>query len=260
MNKVKYYQIVTEDRTASIIIYGDITSWPWLESDVSAFNIIKEIDELDVDQINVYINSYGGEVAEAIAIYSALQRHKATITTYCDGFACSAASIIFCAGTKRVINKIAMLMIHNAWSYACGNADEMRKAADDIEKISKCSIEAYKSVCNIDENKIKELMDNETWLTADEALEYGFATEIAERKANNDVASQSVVEVIRQALISKAPKGNNNEALFESIENCIENKFNELVAGFVKQPEQNLDQQQKINDYFKNFFANMAKD
>lgn len=81
MNKGKYYQLTVTGKEAALNIYGDITSWPWLESDVSAYNIKQEIDSLDVDTISVYINSYGGEVAEALAIYSALRRNKASVTT-----------------------------------------------------------------------------------------------------------------------------------------------------------------------------------
>ena len=156
----KFYQIneATEKHSADIIIYGEITSWKWLPSDVDAFSIINEINALNVDNINVYINSPGGEVGEAIAIYTALKRHKAKVTTYCDGFACSAASIIFVAGDERIIGKLGMLMVHNCMSYAgYANADELRKIADDTEKINQASIEAYKAVCSVDENKIKEL-------------------------------------------------------------------------------------------------------
>ena len=126
MSKKVFYQITRDDdtRTADINIYGDITgsaeiirSWIGDDGSVSARDIKSEIDGLDVDTINVYINSYGGEVAEALAIYSALQRHKAQVHTYCDGFACSAATIIFCAGDVRTMGSIALMMIHNCMSY-----------------------------------------------------------------------------------------------------------------------------------------------
>ena len=179
--KRKYYQISTEGTRASIDIYGDITSWKWLDSDVTAFDIKKEIDELDVTDIDVYINSYGGEVAEALAIYSALKRNKAAVHTYCDGFACSAATIIFAAGETRTMGKISLLMIHNCMSYVgYANSEELRKAAEDNDKINQSSIEAYKAIVNISEDEIRGLMDAETWISAEEALEMGFATDIAE--------------------------------------------------------------------------------
>ena len=154
VSKKVFYQITRDDdtRTADINIYGDITgsaeiirSWIGDDGSVSARDIKREIDGLDVDTINVYINSYGGEVAEALAIYSALQRHKAQVHTYCDGFACSAATIIFCAGDVRTMGSIALMMIHNCMSYiGYANSEEMRKAAEDNDKINQSSIEAYK--------------------------------------------------------------------------------------------------------------------
>ena len=162
--KQKFYQILTNDRVADINIYGDITSWPWLDSDISAHGIKEEIDGLDVDEINVYINSYGGEVAEALAIYSALKRHSASVHTYCDGFACSAATIIFVAGDVRTMGSIALMMIHNCMSYlGFANSEEMRKAAEDNDKINQSSIEAYKKVTNLSEDELKDMMNAETW-------------------------------------------------------------------------------------------------
>lgn len=210
MKRKKYYQIElnAQSRTADIFIYGEITSWPIFESDVSSFDIVKQINELDVDIINVNINSPGGEVGEAIAIYNALKKHKATVNTYCDGFACSAASIIFCAGSKRYISDIAMLMIHNAMTatgYA--NADELRKIADDIEKINQSSIKAYISATNLEEKKIVELMNAETWLTAAEALEYGFATDIVDYSEDTKPV-QSAMPIIRQAILNNQNENN----------------------------------------------------
>lgn len=134
----QYYQLVTAGNTAELTIYGDITSFPWLESDVSAHNLSARLAELQgVSNINVYINSYGGEVAEGLAIYNALKRHPAQVTTYCDGFACSIASVIFMAGDERVMGNPSRLMIHDAWTSVYGaNADELRKQADDLDNIT----------------------------------------------------------------------------------------------------------------------------
>ena len=133
----KYYALETEGDHATINIFGDITSWPWLESDVSSYNLVQELDALqDTGQIDVYINSYGGEVAEGLAIYSALKRHKAKVITHCEGFACSVASVIFMAGDERVMSNASLLMIHNAWTYTQGNAQELRKEADDLDTIT----------------------------------------------------------------------------------------------------------------------------
>ena len=177
--------------SATINIYGDITSWAWEElGEVSAYNLSKQLDELnDVSEINVYINSYGGEVAEGLAIYNALKRHNAKIKTYCDGFACSIASVIFMAGDERVMGESSLLMIHNAWTWAQGNAEELRKQADDLEKITQASVNAYKAHSTLSEEDIKALMDNETWILPEEATEWGFATAI--EKTENTNTSQN---------------------------------------------------------------------
>lgn len=200
--KRKYYQITEADNRASIDIYGDITSWPWLDSDVSAYDIKKEIDALDVSDIDVFINSYGGEVAEALAIYSALKRNSAAVHTYCDGFACSAASIVFAAGDTRTMGEIGLLMIHNCMSYiGYANSEELRKAAEDNDKINQSSINAYKAATGLEEDKIRELMDAETWITAQEAVELGFATDIAGAE-EDEKPEQSAFSVIRSRLLA----------------------------------------------------------
>lgn len=224
MKKNNYYSLVQQENKATINIYGDICSWAWEEfGEMSAVNLSKKLDEIgDVEQIDVYINSYGGEVAEGLAIYNALRRHKAKIRTYCDGFACSIASVIFMAGDERIMNEASLLMIHNAWTWAAGNAAELRKQADDLEKITQASVEAYKAHSSLSEDEIKTLMDEETWILPTEALEYGFATKVEKTESKN--ANQSV----RQSLfnIIKAHQEADNEEDEENVDD-VDNDVNE---------------------------------
>lgn len=211
----KYYSLEKSNNEVDVNIYGDITSSPWLESDASMQTLSKELDSLeDVSQINVYINSYGGEVAEGLAIYNALRRHKAKVVTYCEGFACSIASVIFMAGDERIMSDSSLLMIHNAWTIADGNADQLRKAADDLEKISQASVVAYKTHSNLTEEEIKELMDNETWILPSEAVEYGFATKVqtVKRDKANQSARNSLYDIV------KAYKSNNQVVVENGVE------------------------------------------
>ena len=158
----KYYQLVKNDASADLYIFGDICAWAWPElGEQSGVTIVNQLKELDVDTINVHINSYGGDVSEGLAIYNVLREHKAQIVTICDGFACSAASVVFMAGDRRVMQPASLLMIHNAWTVAMGNAAQLRKTADDIETITQASVEAYKKVATISEEEIKALMDAE---------------------------------------------------------------------------------------------------
>lgn len=196
-----YYSMEKIGQEANINIYGDICSYPFEDTAPTAKSLIAMLDGLeDVSKINVYINSYGGEVAEGLAIYNALKRHKAKVITYCDGFAASIASVIFMAGDERIMNESSLLMIHNAWSWGDGNAEQLRKLADDLEKITQASVIAYKAHSTLSEEEIKALMDKETWILPDEALEYGFATGIekAGKKAASQSAKMSLLEIIKK--------------------------------------------------------------
>lgn len=220
MNK-KYFSLVQEENEANINIYGEITSWDWRESDISSFTLSKQLESLDVNKINLYINSYGGEVAEGLAIYNALKRHKAKVTTYCDGFAASISSVIFMAGDERVMSNASLLMIHNAWAYTAGNANELRKQAADLDVITQASVNAYLSEVNINEEKLKEMLDNETWISPQDALEMGFATSIVNEKKTGKV-SQSVKKSLMKMILndSKNKEGINDE-------NKVEEKIKE---------------------------------
>lgn len=188
----KYYALERNEKEADIYIFGDISSWEFLESDVSSYTLSKELAEMkDVETINVHINSYGGEVAEGLAIYNMLKNHNAKVKTYCDGFACSIASVVFMAGDERVMSDASMLMIHNAWMMTAGNSQQLRKDADDLDKITQGSIAAYLSRINITEDKLKELLDAETWLLPGEAKEMGFATEIVTAKQSEKAAASA---------------------------------------------------------------------
>ena len=195
----KYFQLTTsEDGTiADLDIYGDISSCWWDDDAMSASKLSKQLDELgDVSQINVHINSYGGEVAEGLAIYSALRRHKARVRTTCDGFACSIASVIFMAGDERLMSDASLLMIHNAWTSAWGvNAADLRKLADDMDTITSASKSAYMARVSITEDELTELMDAETWISPADAGDMGFATAI-ETFESGDKASQGARDAL----------------------------------------------------------------
>lgn len=202
MNK-KYFQLTQNNNEVDIQIYGDITSCEWCENDVSSYTLSKQIEGLECDAINVYINSYGGEVAEGLAIYNSLKRHKAKVKTVCDGFACSAASVIFMAGDERVMSTASLLMIHNAWTYAGGNAKELRKQADDLDTITQASINAYMQEVNITEEELKQMLDDETWIAPQEALEKGFITTITNEKDAEEISQSVKKSLIKMIVNSK---------------------------------------------------------
>ena len=199
----KYYsmQIDKNNKVADITIFGEITSWPWLESDVSSYKLSKRLEELKgIEEINVHINSYGGEVSEGWAIYNALLNHSARVNTIVDGFACSIASVIFMAGEKRIMNQISTLMIHNAWTFVGGDMNQIRKQADDLEIINNLSKQVYLNHVNISDVELQQMLDVETYVTSENALKFGFATEIKNETTKN--VSQSAKKSIIQKLIS----------------------------------------------------------
>ena len=202
MKRNLYFSLEKANQTATLNIYGDICSWAWEElGETNAVILSKQLEALgDVNEIHVFINSYGGEVAEGLAIYNALKRHNAKVITYCDGFACSIASVIFMAGDERVMNEASLLMIHNAWTYAIGNSTELRKQADDLEKITQASVEAYKAHSSLSEEEIKSLMDAESWILPEEALSYGFATRIEKTEKAN--ASQNAFKKLFEIIMA----------------------------------------------------------
>ena len=245
----KYYSLETSPEAADLYIFGDITTWPWDEKDKDAYGIVKELRDLETDKINVHINSYGGDVSEGLAIYNVLKNSRAKVTTYCDGFACSAASVIFMAGEERIMNSASLLMIHNAWSRASGDANDFRKQAEDLDKITQASINAYMSRIWITEEELKEKMNAETWMTAQEALADGFATRILEEAEEG--ANQSAFRVIRDRILepkAAAPQGNvpGKENAIDTDE--LAKKVAERIKGLLNAERQKEQQIEKPED------------
>lgn len=201
-------QKADDPKTLDLFIYGDVEAITidWVnctlkESENSANAFRKALEEhSDAEQINIYINSWGGSVAEGTAIYSQLRRHPAQKTVYVDGFACSIASVIAMAGDKIIMPRNTMMMIHNmAWS-VFGNAAELRKAADDLDVINKCGQNAYleKAGGKLDEKTLTELMNAETWLPADRCFELGLCDEVQDRDADMKDAAETIQKVVQR--------------------------------------------------------------
>lgn len=183
MTTKKYFQIKKKtDKKGEIFIYGDIVSEEWFANEVTAPGFKQQLDELgNVSEIDVHINSSGGNVFEGHAIYNMLKMHKAKINIYIDALAASIASVIAMSGDTIFMHKNSFLMIHNSWIMTVGNAKELRDTADLLDKTDEASNQAYLDrALNISEEELKELLDAETWLTASEALEKGFIDEILE--------------------------------------------------------------------------------
>lgn len=164
---------------AEILIYEDIgDSW---FGGVTAKQFSEDLKAVGaVDTIHVRINSAGGDVFTGLAIYRNLVEHKARVIVHIDGFAASIASVIAMAGDEIEISEAAFLMIHDAWAVAIGNADDMRTMAGLLDTTSNSIRDVYCARTGLSASAVDDLMDAETWMTAAEAVEKGFATRMAE--------------------------------------------------------------------------------
>lgn len=239
MERNKRYYMLTEDGdSADLYIFGTITHWgKWDDDDPnrSAYNIVTELQGVKASNINVHINSGGGDVSEGLAIFNTLKNSGKDVTTYCDGFACSAASVVFMAGKHRIMSPASLLMIHNAWMFTEGNADELRKQADDLDKINQTAVEAYKTVAVISEDEIKQMMDDETWISADDALSYGFATEITGNDSGSDPQQSAMAKIRNDLIRSQQSSCLTVEEISDVVSKVIDRKIEERKK---KEPHQ----------------------
>lgn len=192
MDKNKTFWAFSEphEKEVDLYIYSDVTAYS-ADGAVSA-NEFKDVlaNAGDVDRINIYINSNGGDVKEGISIYSQLIRHQARKIVYIDGFACSIASVIAMAGDEVHISNCSSVIIHNAMSLAYGNAEQMRHEADMLDVITENIKNAYLDKANgkITHEKITELMDKESVLSPEDCLQYGLVDVIDKKTSNPDGA------------------------------------------------------------------------
>lgn len=195
--KPRYQMLAgTAPGTAEILLYGEISEWG-----VSALQFAQDLKALgEVSRLKVRINSIGGSVSEGMAIYSTLKNHPAVVTVVVDGIAASMASVIAMAGDVVVMQAGALMMIHNPACNPGGyvGAEELRKGAEYLDKITQAGIAAYNAKTGLPEDEIAAMMAAETWMTAAEAVEKGFA----------DVAGEEVdaTACADLSLFAKAPR------------------------------------------------------
>ncbi len=155
--------------------------------------------------ITVWINSPGGDCVAAAQIYNLLMDYKGNVTVKIDGIAASAASVVAMAGTKVLVSPVSMLMIHNPMTVAMGNSEEMQKAIEMLAEVKESIINAYEIKTSMSRAKISHLMDAETWMDANKAVELGFADEIMKRSRDNDELDAPVVSMLySQAAITNS--------------------------------------------------------
>ena len=177
-NNQSWYSIKAKaNDTAEISIYDEIGFWG-----VSAASFAQDLKDCgnNLKQINLHIHSPGGDVFDGIAIYNLLKNHPANVTVYIDGLAASMASVIAMAGNEVIMPENAMMMIHKPWGIQGGDAEDMRKYADLLDKVENTLIPAYASKTGKTPEELAEMLSAETWLNGKECVEQGFADKLAE--------------------------------------------------------------------------------
>ena len=193
--QLKFWNVMKndEEKSAELILYGSIGSDEYWD-DISDKAFKQDIENLgDVENITLHINSPGGSVFSAVAIANILKNHKAKVTANIDGLAASAATIITSACDTVRMPKNALFMIHNPITFAYGNNQEMQKTVQMLDKVKNSIIETYLNKTKTDKETLSELMDNETWMNAEEAKEYGFIDEILDENVEKEVIENKLI-------------------------------------------------------------------
>lgn len=179
-----------DGKSADVFIMGEITQWAWEElGEMSSVTFKEKLDAVgDVSTINLYVNSPGGSVFEGIAIANMLKRHKARVIGHVEALAASIASNIIASCDEVRMPSNSLLMIHNAMQGVFGNAKELRKAADDLDRINEVQVETYMAKIGnkSTEENIRALMDAESWISAQEAFDIGLCDVVGD--VNQSVA------------------------------------------------------------------------
>ena len=188
MKNNRFWNWVCNEETGAseMYLYGAIAESTWFEDDVTPAMFRSELQKHSGD-VTVFINSPGGDVFAASQIYTMLRNHPGKVTVKIDGIAASAASVIAMAGTKVLMSPVSMMMIHNPMTVAFGDSGEMQKAIDMLGSVKDSIINAYEIKTGLSRTKLSHLMDAETWMDANKAVELGFADEIMQRTTTDEV-------------------------------------------------------------------------
>ncbi|MEE3428569.1 MAG: head maturation protease, ClpP-related [Ruminococcus sp.] len=264
LNKTFNVKQEGDKKILELYLYGDIQDdyidwWTWekVESTTSAKYIKKAIDEAgNISEIIVYINSCGGSVMEGVAIYNILKRHSAFVTVCIDAFAYSVASVIAMAGDKVVMPSNTTMFIHNAWIATSGNSSQLRKTADDLDTINESTKSSYlaKAGEKLSKELLDELMDKETFLTADDAFKYGLCDEIANPIENTNDSK----EIAEQALKNPNFNDSSKRAIKQAYENMTTQRKSPPAppanqkAAESKEPKKDF--YERLKDSFNNKF------
>ena len=225
----KWYNIQGKatDAVAEIYIFDEIGAYG-----ITAQDFIAEMKEYKDTPVNLRINCIGGDVFDGMAMYNIIKKREAKTTAYIEGIAASMGSVIALAADEVVMAENSLFMIHNAWGGAMGGAEDMRKTASVLEKISGEIANIYKRKTRLSLDRITDMMDEETWLNAEEAYELGFIDSISDSikvAAKYDVSKFK--NITTEQIHNKLNINVNNKKMTEELKNWFNNKVDEIVAS-----------------------------
>ena len=226
--KNNWYNIQNKaGETADVYIFEEIGMYG-----VTAQDFISEIKDLKDKPINLRINSLGGDVFNGMAIYNVIKKRESKTTVYVEGIAASIATIIALGADEVIMSENSLFMIHNAWGGTMGNSKDMRKSADTLDKISNELTEIYVKKTGLAYNRVTEMMDEETWLSAEEAYELGFVDNISDAikvAAKYDVSKFK--NITNEEIKNKFNINIKNRKMTNELKEWFNSKVDEIVAA-----------------------------
>lgn len=204
---ISYCFQMGKDNSHKLYIYDDVTAygtfnwstWEYEESETSAKYFRDHLEAIpDTDTIELHINSNGGSVKEGVAIYTQLKQKKCKKIGYVDGVAYSVAFLILQACDERVMGIGTSALIHNMWMSVSGNAKELRKAADDLDVLMESNRKIFLERSSLGEQQLSEMMEEETFLTPEQCLEYGFIDKVDSYQADEKEIQERLKEQVLQ--------------------------------------------------------------
>lgn len=201
---MEWYEIKNKAEKAEIWIYEFIGKDFWTGEGVTAKTFQEDLSKIKASQIDLHINSPGGDVFDGNTIYNLLKQHSAKVTTYIDGLAASIASVIALAGDKIYMAENALFMLHQPYAFTMGTEEDHEKTIEILRQIGGSIAKTYISKTGKAEDEIREMMKAETWLNSDEAIEAGFVDEISGKM---DIAAcAKFVPIMAKAGFKKIPE------------------------------------------------------
>lgn len=224
----KWYDIQNKaGTTADVYIFDEIGTYG-----VTAQEFITDIKDLKDTPINLRINSLGGDVFDGMAMYNVIKRREAKTTVYIEGIAASIATIIALGADEVVMAENSLFMIHNAWGGSMGEAKDMRKTADTLDKITGELTDIYRKKTGLSYDSLVDMMDEETWLNANEAFSYGFIDTISDSikvAAKYDVSKFK--NITQEEIQNKLSININNKKMTNELKEWFNNKVEEIVTA-----------------------------